>query len=278
MNRQASASGKIILSGEYAVVFGYPGIAVPSPIGMKAIYESSQEEDIKIEWKDAPQGWIDYLGLILKHCKELGAEHGGQLSIINQLPLGKGMGSSTALVIAVARCLFGDDCRDKALAIEDAVNSGHSGVDFSVIWEGAPVLFQKGKDTRKIELKNDLLRGAILIDTGTPNETTPELVAWVRERESELTPHLEIIGQCTERLAAGEELQAVMHDHHRAQVALGVVPEEIQKLIAEIEDAGGAGKVLGAGARTGGGGMVLALGIDEDFLSKQEFTYSSLAL
>ncbi|NLG07192.1 hypothetical protein GX553_01915, partial [Candidatus Peribacteria bacterium] len=205
-------------------------------------------------------------GAIAERCGELGAQK-GKLSVVNQLPLRKGMGSSTTLVIAVTRALLGQDCRAQALAVEDAVNPGNSGLDFAVIWEGKPVLFRKNTEPQPMNLPANLLENAMLIDTGTPNEATPELIAWVRDREQELLPHLETIGECTERLATGENLQNVLHKHHRAQVALGVVPEAVQELIAEIERAGGAGKVLGAGARTGGGGIVLALGNKEELIS-----------
>jgi len=267
MAHHASAPGKIILSGEYAVVFEYPGIAMPAPIGIQAIFEPSQQKNIELHWEDAPQEWRTYLEEIVKHCEESGMKSGGKLSIANQLPLGAGMGSSTALVIAVTRALLGQDCRAQALAVEDTVNPGHSGLDFAVIWKGKPVFFQKGNAVQHIALPEKLLEGALLIDTGTPNETTPELIAWVKEREQELLPHLKTIGECTERLAIGENLQNVLRKHHRAQVALGVVPEAVQELIAEIERAGGAGKVLGAGARTGGGGIVLALGKKEELIS-----------
>src|SRR5262249_17188665 len=79
-------------------------------------------------------------------------------------------------------------------------------------------------------------------------------------REKDLQLSLQIIGHCTERLIAGEALPSVMHDHHKAQVDLGVVPSIVQELIAEVEATGGAAKVIGAGGRNGGAGLVLAIG------------------
>ena len=70
---------------------------------------------------------------------------------------------------------------------------------------------------------------------------------------------IQSIGDCTERLLKGESLHAVMRDHHRAQTVLGIVPDSAQKIIAQIESEGGSAKVIGAGGRTGGGGMVLCL-------------------
>ncbi len=277
---RASACGKIILSGEYAVVFGKPGIAVPSKERMTVTFEGIGnwelgigKPSVTIEWPNTPNPWIDYANkiavLALKHRND---HLQGILRIESSLPLRKGMGSSTALVIALCRCLLGEDCRDTALKIEDAVNPGHSGLDFAVIWEEKPILFKKGSPPKAINLPTNLLVDSRLIDTGTPNETTPELVAWVRSNYESFplsaagTPlpgsvreAIETIGKCTERIIAGESLKTVMRDHHRAQMALGVVTPEARKIIAEIEAKDGAGKVLGAGARTGGGGMILVI-------------------
>jgi hypothetical protein len=52
------------------------------------------------------------------------------------------MGSSTAIVVALARCFLGENCRDEALAMEDVINQGHSGLDFVAIWEARPVVVQ----------------------------------------------------------------------------------------------------------------------------------------
>ena len=94
----------------------------------------------------------------------------GKLTVQNTLPLGKGMGSSTAVVVALARCFMGDDCKNDALAIEDEINKGHSGIDFAAIWEERPIVIVNGK-YEFIELPKSLERG-FLFDTGTPIEPT----------------------------------------------------------------------------------------------------------
>jgi mevalonate kinase len=261
-----SASGKIILSGEYAVVFGYPGIAVPSSERTTVSFQSAKNASLMIEWSNPPTGnhWNKYVRSIIAQIEAVSKPIQGTIEIDNRILLQKGMGSSTSLVIALCRCLLGDDCRTQAHAIEDAVNPGHSGLDFSVIWEEKPILFQRTKDTKsEFSILNSQLSipSWKLIDTGTPNETTPELVAWVRKRKNEpaIASALQTIGTCTERLTKGEALRSVMWDHHRAQVTLGVVTPAAQKIIAEIESRGGSAKVLGAGARTGGCGMILSI-------------------
>ena len=262
--KQAYAPGKIILSGEYAVVFGHKGLAIPSSFKIEVSFEERKTGEIEIEWTGikGDEKWNKYLRNILDLIQQsINGRMDGQLKIKNQLPLGKGMGSSTALVIALSKCFLGEDCKTEALAIEDKVNPGHSGIDFNVIWENQPLIFQKGKILKHFDLPPDILEEAVLVDTGKPNETTKELVAWVKKRsenEKNVRAALETIGKCTERIISGEPIKNVIPAHHRAQIALGVVPKKVQDMITEIEKSGSVAKVIGAGGRTGGGGMVLA--------------------
>ena len=257
----ASATGKIILSGEYAVVFGKRGIAIPSEKKINVTFLSSQKKNgSTIHWNEKGEDdpWVIYAGKIAAHISEHSGIS-GVFQIDHDLPLGKGMGASTALILAMCRASLGPDCAKIALSVENALNIGNSGIDFAVIWEEQPILFQKNAIPEIIDFDLKKIAGYELIDTGMPNEPTPELVAWIRSRKAELKDPIEIIGTCTERLLAGEDLKTVMRSHHQAQVSLGIVPQEVQLLIAEIEGRGGSAKVIGAGARTGGGGMVLSL-------------------
>lgn len=265
MTYAGSAPGKIILSGEYAVVFGYPGIAVPAPLMMNVRYEpnpSPSPTPLSIVWDGANQHWHEYARNIARLCECVT----GTITITTDLPLGKGMGSSTALVVAMARA-FGAD-RATALSMEDTMNPGHSGLDFDVIWNNTPTVFQKGKASYAVQDAAFSLSNFSLLDSGMPNERTPALVAWVQGRANEPTVKaaLATIGHCTERLLAGESLTTVIPDHHAAQVALGVVPESAQLMIKKIVQTFGPAKVIGAGGRTGGGGMILAFGTDHKAL------------
>jgi mevalonate kinase len=255
--KTASAPGKIILSGEYAVVFGYPGIAIPLAMMTTATWEDTGDAPMKIQLR-GQLGNESYARKIVDACAKKGGPMKGTLTIKNDVPVGKGLGSSTSLVVAIGKCLLGDKRAD-VLAVEDVINPGHSGLDFAVIWGQKPVMFKKGSTPEPIDLNLDFLKTAILIDTGMPLEGTPELVAWVKERKNELDGALSSIGNCTERLKAGESPMTVFPDHHKAQVALGVVPTRVQDIIRETERNDGAAKVVGAGGKNGGAGMVLAL-------------------
>ena len=269
-SHSASAPGKIILCGEYAVVFGHPGIAVPAEFRVEVTYEPGGA-DWKIIWEGATgdsKKAEAYVQKILDACAKQSTIVPGTLHIKNSIPLGKGMGSSTALTIAIGRCVLGGD-REKILAVENFVNPSHSGIDFAVIWEEKPLYFKKGQPPGIITLPRevtDALAHAELIDTGAPNETTPVLVTWMLSRhvagEAQIEEAIHAIGACAPRLVKGEDFSKIIRDHHQAQIHLGIVNEKTQSMIKKIEQEGGSAKVIGAGGRTGGSGMVIAFKIE----------------
>ncbi len=259
----AFAPGKIILSGEYAVLFGRRGLAIPSRIGIHVAFKDDADaKTLTISWEGRmwTDEWKPYLDAIIRSCEErLARRLAGTLTIHNALPLGRGMGSSTALIVAVGKAILGEGSEAACRQMEDTFNPGHSGMDLAVIWRNAPILYQRNGQIRPLPLNVDFLDHAALIDTGKPDQPTTEIVAWMKERPDDIAAPIARIAACTERLVRGESPMTVIPDHHRAQVELGVVPASAQRLIADIERAGGVAKVIGAGARAGGGGMVLAL-------------------
>ena len=225
------------------------------------MWENSQER-LQIVWTGQGKEGV-WMASVLKIIKLIESRIGllsGKLTLHNKIPLGKGMGSSTALVVALARCFLGNNCKDEALAIEDEINKGHSGIDFAAIWERRPIIITGGR-YEFIDLPKPLQYG-FLIDTGLPVEPTSVIIQRLKERaprEKILMDSLETIGNCTERLLSGEDPLAVFRDHHRGQVRLGVVPPRVRTLIERIEQSGGAAKASRSGGRTGGSGMVVAL-------------------
>ncbi len=252
------------------MVFWHRGIAFPAldhtlTVSFEETATASSLKLHSISVDSNHPKWESYMSRIVSLCEAQSREQFlGKLTITGNLGVGKGMGSSTALVIATCKCLLGSTVDEKfCKTVEDTVNPGNSGLDFAVIWSRKPVIFKKGMTIAQSSLTTNMLEGTTLIDTGVPNETTPELVKWVKEKiesNDELAlVAVQTIGQCTERILAGEDLKTVIRDHHQAQMALDVVPEPVREMIKSIEEKGGAAKVLGAGARTGGGGMVLQI-------------------
>lgn len=267
------ARGKIILSGNISNSFGKRALAVPVDMHITAEWDKSDniQEGLHIIWPGQREDGV-WLTTVRKICELIEAQVGclsGKLTIHNTLPLGKGMGSSTALVVALTRCFLGKNCKDEALAIEDIINKGHSGVDFAAIWEERPIVIKSGS-YEFTDLPKGLQRG-YLVDTGPPVEPTSIIIRRLKERaprEKILMDSLETIGNCTERLLSGEDPLTVFPDHHRGQVSLGVVPPQVRWLIEKIQQSGGAAKATRSGGGTGGVGMVFAVHPKANVLKK----------
>jgi mevalonate kinase len=260
----AHACGKIILSGNISNSFGKRALAVPVDMHITTIWDKSDKTQggLRIVWAGKREDgvWLTTARKISKLVEARVGRLSGKLTIHNTLPLGRGMGSSTAIVAALVRCFLGENCKDEALAIEDIINRGHSGIDFAAIWEERPIVIK-----RDIYEFTDLpkpLRQGFLVDTGPPAEPTSMILQRIRQcvpREKILMDSIQAIGNCTERLLSGEDPLIVLPDHHRAQVALGVVPPRVRSLIERIEQSGGAAKATRSGGGTGGVGMVFAV-------------------
>jgi mevalonate kinase len=260
----AHACGKIIVSGNISNSYGKRALAVPVDMHITAMWDTSENnrQGLRIVWAGRKEDgvWLTTVRKIIKLIEVRLGCLSGRLTIRNTIPLGKGVGSSTAIVVALARCFFGKNCKDEALAIEDIINKGHSGVDFAAIWEERPILIKGGK-YEFIDLPKQLQHG-FLVDTGRPVVPTSVILQRLKKRsqsEKRLRDSLETIGNCTERLLSGEDPLTVFPDHHRGQVGLGVVPPRVRKLIEMIEQSGGAAKAARSGGDTGGVGMVFAV-------------------
>ena len=262
--KMGQACGKIILSGNTANRFGKRALAVPVDMHLSAIWDKSDntQDGLRIVWPGQKEDGV-WLTTVRKITKLIEAQIGpvsGTLTIRNTLHLGKGMGSSTAIVVALARCFLGENCKEEALAIEDTINKGHSGLDFAAIWEERPIVIQ-GNKYEFTELPKGLQRG-LLVDTGLPAAPTSIIVQRLKERltrEKVLMDSVETIGNCTERLLSGEDPLTVFPDHYKGLVNLGVVPPQVRSLIEKIQQSGGAAKAARFGGATGGAGMVFAV-------------------
>ncbi len=260
----AHACGKIILSGNTANRYGRRALAVPIDMHITVTWEQgdNDRDGLRIVWAGQKEDgvWLATTRKIIKLIEAHVGSLAGRLTIQNTLPLGKGMGSSTTIVVALARCFLGEHCKEEALAIEDVVNKGHSGIDFAAIWEERPIVITK--NSYEFTELPESLRHGFLIDTGLPAEPTSIIVQRLKEREPKervIRDYVETIGDCTERLLSGEDPLTVLPDHHKGQVDLGVIPPRVRWLIEKIQQSGGAAKAARFGGATGGVGMVFAV-------------------
>ena len=103
-----------------------------------------------------------------------------------------------------------------------------------------------------------------IVNPGTPASTTGEAVSAVARRVGAKSPvwdEFEGVADRMQKALQHDDLKAfqrAMRDNHRLLDSIGVVPGRVADFVAEIEQAGAAAKVCGAGAVAGdAAGMVL---------------------
>ena len=82
---------KAIFFGEHAVVYGYKGITIPLP---------QMNVEVTLEETDTIQQRDEILSFIANTC---GIDNKTKINITSTIPVGRGLGSSAALSIAIAR-------------------------------------------------------------------------------------------------------------------------------------------------------------------------------
>lgn len=260
-----SAPGKIILLGEHSVVYGYPAVA--AAVDLRTTVQLVRREGptaLDQPWVEDPR-LLDALHAVLPR-------HGVGVTIQSELPVGKGMGSSAALAVALGRAwaaLCGKPPSSEAItrdawAVERVFHGSPSGIDHTVSLSGGAVVYRKtdtGAEFTKLVLAPLPL---VVIDSGTAGDTAA-LVAGVLARRPGVDPILAEIGSLVEATipTLGDpdltELGRTMSENHRLLKCLGVSTPSLDKIVDLAMGAGAQGAKL-AGA--GGGGIAIALAED----------------
>ena len=154
-----------------------------------------------------------------------------------------------------------------------------SGVDNTICTYGGYLWYRKEVEGFKIvsEIKPERDFPHLLIhNTGKPDESTREMVEVVRKRKvNKILAKIEVVTrQLLEYLMGTRkiDLMAVIRENEKYLEEIGVVSEKTKTLIREIEKAGGAAKISGAGGRRGNSGIILMYHSDmnklKDFVRK----------
>ncbi len=261
MMTRASAPGKLILSGEHAVVYGHRAVAAAV----------SLETTVTLHDRPGPSA-IDRSDLrdarLWPALAPLIPPDGVGVSIASTLPVGCGLGSSAALAVALVRALARRDgreasfeeCYERGFVVERAFHGTPSGVDHTVSARGGVLVYRRASSTSVASFAPVALPRPlrlVVADTGSPGDTAA-MVAAVRARAP--TAALDAIGALTEQvvrgLERGEAVGALLDENHRLLQAIGVSTEALDRVVAAMRAAGAAGAKL-AGA--GGGGVAFAL-------------------
>lgn len=262
MNASAFAPGKLILMGEHAVVYGHPALAMAVDRGLT----------VHLEERTGPtrldQAWIDDDRLQSALDAVLPADGVG-VKIESSLPIGRGMGSSGALAVALAKAeltrrgepLIFDAIDSSAFAVERIFHGSPSGIDHTVSMRGGTLRYQRTEHGPTFETVTLPPLPLVVIDSGHAGSTA-EMVAKVTANRPKNDPYLKQIGALLDAtmpaLKSGDwnAVGQAWHENHWLLRAIGVSTPALDHIVRVAEDSGATGAKL-AGA--GGGGVVIAL-------------------
>lgn len=202
----------------------------------------------------------------------------------SEIPMGCGMGSSAANVVSVIHALSEflnidfklDDYIRLGIKSENLQHGYSSGLDVHMVYHGGCIYYRPGQFEAR-EIPQFPMQ---LINTGKPESSTGECVTHTAThfKDDKLGPQFaKITNEMTNALKENNvtKIQTLVRENHRLLVALGVVPQTVQRFIAEIEAQGLAAKICGAGAVSGqNAGVVMIIG-DHDISSiAKKYAYS----
>ncbi|ELZ34893.1 mevalonate kinase [Halogeometricum pallidum JCM 14848] len=314
----SSAPGKVYLFGEHAVVYGEP--AVPCAVERRATVSVDAREDDRVrvtapdlsldgftveyggEGDDRPdvnvaQGLVEagiaYVAAAVEQARDAAdaPSAGFDVTVESDIPLGAGLGSSAAVVVAgidaatreLGTPLDPEAVAERAYRAEYDVQDGHaSRADTFCCAVGGAVRVE-GDDCRRIDAPN--LPFVVGFDGGAGD--TGELVAGVRSLREEYGFAADTVGSIGDLVRRGEavlaeadptddppesvlaELGRLMNFDHGLLEALGVSSRSLDNMVWSAREAGAHGaKLTGAG----GGGCVVALDRTEETETALRFT------
>ena len=288
---KSSASGKIILFGEHAVVYGRPALAVPV---------NQVHVDVEVSDSDRPGIWIDApiidlhaelssvqpdhpIGSVilklfhppftfLHHTESvMGGQRGVNINITSTIPVASGLGSGAAVSVALIRALSeylskpltDEQVNEMVFEIEKLHHGTPSGIDNTVITYNKPVYFVKGQPIETFKTGKPFT--IVIGDTGIPAPTKDSVAdvrhLWLKDKNrfESIFDEISQISIVARRSIEGcmpEMLGELMDQNHELLQELTVSSPELDKLVAAAREAGALGAKLSGGGR---GGNMIAL-------------------
>lgn len=291
MTSIAKAPGKIILFGEHFVVYqnkailgainkyatvtsektNTDNILISSSLGQSSI---QKDEDVSnVEKKFRP-----FFYIAKQVIEKNNFEKGITIKIESDIPIGAGLGSSSACCVAAAASILNlFNITDEKEVLELAINAektifpNTSGADCTVSVSGGIIEYQKEKGFSKIETENEF--NFIIIDSEQVHSTDKvvERVRKFKENNSDVFTELcseeeRLIAKALDSMKKNdlETIGKCMAQNQMFLEQIGVSNDELLSITKEIEKITFGAKITGAGD----GGCIIALTQKDDDLSE----------
>ena len=251
--------GKLILCGEHAVVYGHPALAMAVDLATEVTLDSIDGPttiDVETDHR------------LARAIRLVVPDTGVEIRIASSIPIGRGMGSSAALAVALVRALAdargepapdADEVFARAMPIEEVFHGNPSGLDVAVSARGGVIRYRRAEPPIIDPIGQTPAGEIVVLDSGLVGNTA-ELVASVAAQRPEVDPILERIGAIADaalyNLYNPPALGELLAENHVLLRKIGVSTPELDDLVVLAREAGAYGAKL-AGA--GGGGVVIAL-------------------
>lgn len=272
----ATSPGKWILIGEHFVVDGAPAVALPLPRAATVVTAHLRSGPGGVRVRSAVHD-AGALRLVARLMGPRLATLDARLHLVvsSNLPVGAGLGSSAALVVAMASALrrlgllSGRLSMSRLRQLEGVFHATPSGIDTTTVASEAPIRFRAIDDWQRLWLEE--APPALLVfadETRRTEQVQRALPIDVPMRRALHDDYLALAaaGQSSLSLRDWRSLGRVMNHNQSLLARLGVVTAPQLALIDRLRELGALGaKITGAG----GGGAVVALHEDPAWLDRR---------
>ena len=290
MKSKASAPGKIILFGEHFVVYGVKAIlcAISKRITVtaektsdnKILIESSvgnlvSSPNIPINGIDFPLRPFYYLADMM--IQKYNEKSGMKITIDSDIPLGVGLGSSSACCVAGAAAISGvftkyskEEILQMAIEAEKTIFPNTSGADCTVCTYGGLIQYDKQNGHSKIDSEPNF---HLVIANSKIEHSTKEVVSNVKQFKEKNEGNFSSI--CNEETDLIEDVLICLRNNDLKGIGkdmiknqeyletIGVSNEKLRNMIELATKSSFGAKITGAG----GGGCIFGL-TDEKNMEK----------
>ena len=280
MKSKASAPGKVILFGEHFVVYGVKAILCAINKRVTVTAEKIKEEKISIKSDigdlelelnkpiseiNSPLKPFYYLANKIIRNQSTGIE----IKIESDIPLGAGLGSSSACCVAGAAAiskLFSEKTKKEILELaieaEKTIFKNTSGADCTVCTYGGIIEYEKEKDFIKIKSEPNF---HLIIANSNIKHSTESIVSKVKQFKNEDTERFSKL--CNDESKLIEDVLQLLKENNIQKLGqkvvqnqkyletLGISNEKLKDMIKIGQESSFGTKITGAGD----GGCVFSL-------------------